>query len=186
MAPFSICTSITFIMALQTERSQKNMDVGVGCVQNITTCLLTVLTWIMRLTSDSSKNVRGYWRQSTSGGEMISFMFLGNRIYKEVKMIKRKYGESTTQETRAEAHEKVDKKKRYRQIMECLKEGSPLTAKEVAVMMFNKGYVPTQERNHSAPRLTELSTMGIVEPIGKKRCSYTGKTVTVYDICERD
>lgn len=100
-------------------------------------------------------------------------------------MIKRRFGEATTLETRAEAHEKVNKQKRYTQIVECLKEGTPLTAKEVAVMMFNKGYVPTQERNHSAPRLTELCEKGVVEPVGKKRCTYTGKTVTVYDLCER-
>ena len=101
-------------------------------------------------------------------------------------MIKRKYGESTTLETRAESYEVVDKQKRYRQIMECLKEGSPLTAKEIAVMMCNKGYVPTQERNHSAPRLTEMSQMGIVEPVGKKRCQWTGKLVTVYALMESD
>ena len=55
-----------------------------------------------------------------------------------------------------------------------------LTAKEIAVMMFKKGYVPTSERNHSAPRLTEMSQNGVVEPIGKTKCEYTGKTVTVY------
>ena len=98
-------------------------------------------------------------------------------------MIKRRFGESTTLETRAEAHEKVDKQKRYNQIIECLQEGTPLTAKEVAVMMFNKGYVPTQERNHSAPRLTEMSELGMVEPVGKKKCQWTGRTVTVYDLC---
>ena len=120
------------------------------------------------------------------GQRKDSEKFLENRIYKEVNMIKRKYGESTTLETRADSYEVVDKQKRYKQIMECLKEGSPLTAKEIAVMMFNKGYVPTQERNHSAPRLTELSKMGIVDPVGKKRCQWTGKSVTVYALMERD
>ena len=55
-----------------------------------------------------------------------------------------------------------------------------LTAKECAVMMMQKGYVPTCERNISAPRLTELGQKGIVEPVGKKVCSYTGKKVTVW------
>jgi len=97
----------------------------------------------------------------------------------------RLYGQMPTLETRAEAHEKVDKKKRYAQIKECLKEAmafgfAGLTAKECAVMMMQKGYIPTSERNFTAPRLTEMSQDGIVEPIGKTTCTYTGKTVAVY------
>lgn len=95
-------------------------------------------------------------------------------------MEQRLTGEYTTHETRALSHEKVDKQKRYSQIVECLIEGKELTAKECAVMMMQKGYVPTCERNVSAPRLTELGQKGIVEPVGKKVCSYTGKKVTVW------
>ena len=96
-------------------------------------------------------------------------------------MNERRYGEYTTLETRKEAHEQVDKQKRYQEILECLK-GQKLTAKEIAVKMFDKGYIPTTERNFTAPRLTELSQKGIVEPIGKKKCQYTGKTVAVYEV----
>lgn len=95
-------------------------------------------------------------------------------------MEQRLAGEYVTHETRALSHEKVDKQKRYSQIVECLIEGKELTAKECAVMMMQKGYVPTCERNVSAPRLTELGQKGIVEPVGKKVCSYTGKKVTVW------
>lgn len=94
-------------------------------------------------------------------------------------MIPRRYGEDPRIETRHEAHKEVDKQKRYTQIIECLSEG-PMTAKEVAVRMNEKGYIPTSERNFTAPRLTEMSRIGRVEPIGKKRCRYTGKTVAVY------
>ena len=101
---------------------------------------------------------------------------------------KRKGGEMTTLETRAEAGETVDKRKRYSQIIECLLtssknnngESMAMTAKEIAVMMWNKGYIPTSERNFTAPRLTELSKMGVVEPVGKKKCQWTGKKVAVY------
>ena len=93
---------------------------------------------------------------------------------------KRKGGETTTLETRAEAGETVDKRKRYSQIIECLIECSEMTAKEIAVVMMQKGYIPTSERNFTAPRLTELSKMGVVEPVGKKICTYTGKKVAVY------
>ena len=94
-------------------------------------------------------------------------------------MERREYGENVTLETRAEAHETVDKQRRYMQIIECLNEG-PGTAKEIAVVMCRRGYIPTSERNFTAPRLTEMSKDGRVEPIGRKKCTYTGKTVAVY------
>jgi repressor of nif and glnA expression len=86
-----------------------------------------------------------------------------------------------TFETRAEAYENVDKTLRYSQILEIL-DGKEMTAKEIAVEMHKKGYIPTDERNFTAPRLTELSIKGIVEPTEKKKCEYTGKTVSVYRI----
>ena len=102
-------------------------------------------------------------------------------------MEKRLAGEIPTLETRAEAEATVDKQKRYKQIIECFNDaeklnGKPigLTAKQVAVMMMKKGFIPTSERNFAAPRLTEMSQKGVVEPIGKKKCNYTGKTVAVY------
>ncbi len=102
-------------------------------------------------------------------------------------MEERFYGTVPTLETRAEAHEKVDKKRRYAQILECFKESEEraggrigLTAKECAVMMMKKGYIPTSERNFTAPRLTEMAQDGVVEPIGKITCSYTGHKVAVY------
>jgi len=85
-----------------------------------------------------------------------------------------------TFETRSEANDTVDKKKRYRQILEILQGGKEMTAKEIAVEMCQRGYVPTPERNFAAPRLTELSIKGLVEPCGKQKCSYTGKTVALY------
>ena len=102
-------------------------------------------------------------------------------------MINRLYGENTTLETRTESHEKVDKRLRYSQIIECFLESrTGLTAKEVAVLMAQKGQIPTSERNFTAPRITELMEEGKVEPIGKTTCAYTGRTVTVYKLsgCE--
>ena len=92
---------------------------------------------------------------------------------------RRNPGEYTTYEARSESHEKVDKKKRYREILEVL-EGKEMTAKEIAVEMCKRGYIPTSERNFSSPRLCEMGKKGIVEPVGKKTCSYTGKKVTVW------
>lgn len=100
-------------------------------------------------------------------------------------MENRQFGDPVTPSTRAESHETIDKQKRYRQIIECLNEAKKcghegLTAKECAVMMMQKGYIPTSERNFTAPRLTEMSQEGIVEPIGKDICQFTGKKVAVY------
>lgn len=97
-------------------------------------------------------------------------------------MIERRAGEIPTLDTRGEAHEQVDKQKRYSQIIECLKETNEMTAKEIAVRMMQKGYIPTSERNFTAPRLTEMCQKGIIEPVGKKKCIYTGKTVAVYSL----
>ena len=96
----------------------------------------------------------------------------------------RRLGEIPTLETRTESYESVDKKKRYKQIVEILYGGKEMTAKEIAVEMWNRGYIPTSERNFTAPRLTELSYKGIVEPCGKQKCTYTGKTVAVYKLME--
>lgn len=88
-----------------------------------------------------------------------------------------------TFETRHDSEERVDKNKRYAQIIECLKE-RPMTAKEIAVRMCEKGEIPTAERNYTAPRLTEMSINGTVEPFMKKTCTYTGRTVAVYRLRE--
>ena len=98
-------------------------------------------------------------------------------------MIERQYGEMTTYDTRADAHDRVDKARRYSQIRECLCEGA-MTAKECAVRMHEKGYTPTDERNFTAPRLTEMANRGMVDIIGKKKCEYTGRTVAVYELME--
>lgn len=85
-----------------------------------------------------------------------------------------------TTETRqlsfADIQEKT--KKRYEQILDRL--DKPKTAKEIAVELFELGFIPSTERNYTAPRLTELEKMGFVEVIEKKKCKYTGKTVAVY------
>jgi len=93
----------------------------------------------------------------------------------------RRAGEITTFETRAEANEKVDRQLRYSQIREILKDNE-LTAKEIAVEMYKRGFTPTSERNFASPRLTELLQKGQVEVIGKRVCEYTGATVSVFKL----
>ena len=70
------------------------------------------------------------------------------------------------------------------QIKEILSNWGELTAKQIAILMYKKGYTPTDERNYSAPRLTELCINGEVEIIGKTKCEYSGKKVSVYKLRE--
>lgn len=95
-------------------------------------------------------------------------------------MIERKLGEYIPFETRHDAHKSIDKNQRYKQIIECLKEQPNQTAKEIACMMTAKGYVPYADRGFTAPRLTEMTQNGIVEPVGKKECKWTHKMVSCY------
>ena len=97
-------------------------------------------------------------------------------------MIERMIGEYVPHQTRAEANEKVDRQKRYNQIIECLTEKPNQTAKELACSMLAKGYIPYCDRNFTAPRLTELTQKGVVEPVGKRECKWTHKMVAVYNL----
>ena len=76
---------------------------------------------------------------------------------------------------------KPKRKKRYEEILDRLMTG-PKTAKEVAVELYDLKLIPSTERNYTAPRLTELASMGLVQVIDKVKCEYTGKSVAVYEI----
>ena len=93
--------------------------------------------------------------------------------------------DQATFETRRAANETVDKNLRQRQIIEILKE-RPMTAKEIAVRMTQKGYVPYSDRNFASPRLTEMMEIGKVRTIGKTTCQFTGRTVAVFALTEGD
>ena len=90
-----------------------------------------------------------------------------------------------TQFTRQMSFEDIKPKRkiRYEQILDRLMTGEK-TAKEIAVELFDLQLIPSTERNYTAPRLTELEQMGIVEVVGKKKCNYTGKMVAIYKITQ--
>lgn len=88
-------------------------------------------------------------------------------------------GQYVEGDTRAIAHEEVDKTERQKRVLAILGDNA-MTAKEVAVQMYAEGLAYSPDRNNAAPRLTELRDMGKVEVIGKKRCTYSGKQVSVY------
>lgn len=102
-------------------------------------------------------------------------------------MEKRSYGTNPMAECKHDANEKVDRNKRYQQILNELKRCKKgLTAKEIAVRMNRKHLIPDADRNHVSPRLTELMEKGKVEPVGKVKCEYTGHTVTVFQLRDEE
>ena len=95
----------------------------------------------------------------------------------------RRAGENPMAECRAESNEEVDRDKRYSQIIGILKDNPDgLTAREISQSMVARAYIPRAERNFASPRLTELMQRGRVEPIGKKKCFFTDRMVTVFKL----
>lgn len=91
-----------------------------------------------------------------------------------------------TTETRQLSLEDIRPKQklRYEQILDRLCCGNK-TAKEIAVELFELQLIPSTERNYTAPRLTELEQMGLVEVIDKRKCKWTGKQVAVYRMTQK-
>lgn len=91
---------------------------------------------------------------------------------------------SITTQTRWDSFEKLDKKRLHHLIISALAENSKrgLTAREVAVILYNQGYVKSNERQATAPRLTELVDAGKAVVIGKRLDEISLKQVAVYSI----
>jgi len=70
--------------------------------------------------------------------------------------------------------------KRKKMILDILRERGGLTAKELATELHKRGHIPSDERNFTAPRLTELRNERKVVPVDKKHCDKTGRKVTVW------
>ena len=86
-----------------------------------------------------------------------------------------------TTETRQMSFNDIQDKTKIRYIQILNRLDKPKTAKELAVELYDLGFIPSTERNYTAPRLTELEKMGYVKAIGKKKCEWTGKQVAVYE-----
>lgn len=99
-------------------------------------------------------------------------------------MEKRRAGEITTLECRADANEEIDEALRRGQVKSILREGGEMSAKEIAVEMYRRGYVGSDDRNFASPRLNEMCKNGDVEQLGKKKCEYSGRNVTVFALRE--
>ncbi|MDD4494683.1 MAG: DNA gyrase [Eubacteriales bacterium] len=89
---------------------------------------------------------------------------------------------SITTENRRESYEAImpTLTKRQQTVLLILQECGDLTAQETATELHRRDITPTDERNFSAPRLTELADKGLVTAVGKKICDKTGRRVTVW------
>ena len=87
-----------------------------------------------------------------------------------------------TEETRRESYEAVLPTVTVRQdaVLKILQECGNMTAQEIACALHRRGLTPSDERNFSAPRLTELKEAGKVQAVGKKICCRSGRNVTVW------
>lgn len=95
---------------------------------------------------------------------------------------------SITTNNRWESFEKIDRKRLQDLIISVLMDNTKdgLTAREIAVILYNKGYIKSSERQATQPRLTELVDDGKVIVIGKRLDSITLKNVAVYSIVDFD
>ena len=92
---------------------------------------------------------------------------------------------SITTNNRFESFQKLNRKRLYDLIISILNDNANnngLTSREIAVILYNKGYIKSNERHATAPRLTELVDKGVVEVIGKKIDEISLKNVAVYSI----
>lgn len=87
-----------------------------------------------------------------------------------------------TEETRRESNETLDRKNRYKQVIECFNELGFCTVSDVCEWLRRKGYTRNADRNNAAPRITELCKVGVLEPVGKTRDSITGRSVAVFTL----
>lgn len=89
---------------------------------------------------------------------------------------------SITRENRIESYMSMAQEAARRRdiILQILKSHGDMTAQEIATELYLRGVTQSEDRNHAAPRLTELKQAGKVKAVGKKICHRTGRSVTIW------
>ena len=92
--------------------------------------------------------------------------------------------DNITKETRRKSYDTVltTLTERHKAVLTILKESGDMTAQEIAAELHRRGITSTDERNFAAPRLTELADKRLVQAVGKKICSKTGRKVSVWSV----
>ena len=102
-------------------------------------------------------------------------------IEKPKKRQKKRAVCAITAETRKESYEKIEKTSLHRAVLEVL-ENENLTAREIAVALFDRGILSFPARAIISPRITELAQMGKIEIVNKKYDDVTERNVAVFAI----
>lgn len=89
-----------------------------------------------------------------------------------------------TKETRRESYEKTKTTPLKQQVLSVLT-GKELTAREIAIEMYKKGYISYPARAVIQPRITELVEMGLIEAACKKYDTETERKVAAYKVVEK-
>lgn len=99
-------------------------------------------------------------------------------------MKKKLPGEIVTLAARRESYDKLDSNGWYKKIISVLKDkNEPLTAREIATELFNRGLSNNCERQTVAPRLSELKLVGGVSPTDERKYDpISGVNVSAYVI----
>lgn len=96
-----------------------------------------------------------------------------------------------TKETRKESYKKIEFNNKCKLVYEQLENGE-YTARELATKMYNtidedgNRLLRTAERQETAPRLTELLKLDLVEVVNKKYDRISGCNVAVYKRKEKE
>ena len=90
-----------------------------------------------------------------------------------------------TNKTRRESYRTLNRVTINERIISILEDaGKPLTARQVAELMYKRGYIPHPIRQAAAPRLTELAELGVVKVCGKIYDNATKRNVAAYKLVE--
>lgn len=82
---------------------------------------------------------------------------------------------------KTESNNRVNKNNWYEEILTLLKNNPiPMSCKDMAVMLYQKGVASSPTRQEVAPRVTELTDMGILKIYGEKICPYSNHKVSTY------
>lgn len=95
---------------------------------------------------------------------------------------------SITESTRKASYKKTKRTLNVRQaqVIKVLSINGTMTAQEVATALHRQGLVSSADRNHAAPRLTELCRMGLVVADGKKFCPKTNRNVSLWRLNRKE
>lgn len=106
-------------------------------------------------------------------------------LYDFLKPCKKPATSATTAKTRRESHKKTKKTKMYEKVLTALG-NEVLTAREIAIRLYDAGAIEYPARAVVQPRITELVENGTIEVVGKKYDSQTERNVAQYSRIESE